>query len=235
MPSASPNSIWRTLYGWACQRLYNEFAWQYDRVSWWVSLGHWERWRTCALDEVRGERLLEIGCGTGELLTTLAAERTGERSGERAVERAVERFVIGLELSPAMHAVIAAKLGHCRRDTPRVQASALALPFAADSFDTVLATFPAPYILDPQTLTECGRVLGPAEGRLVITGLWVDLDNRFLRPLAPLFYGRPSAATIERLRQQIAAAGFAVRVRERLVANARVGIVIAEVQHVCDR
>ena len=28
------------LYLWACHRLYNEFAWAYDWVSWLVSLGH---------------------------------------------------------------------------------------------------------------------------------------------------------------------------------------------------
>ena len=33
------------LYLWACHRLYNEFAWTYDSVSWLVSLGHWWGWR----------------------------------------------------------------------------------------------------------------------------------------------------------------------------------------------
>ena len=83
------------LYLWATHRLYNQFAWAYDVASWVISLGQWSRWRRMALDHVprkgvhvTGQRVLELGFGTGELLIEMA-----ERGWR----------VCGLELSPAMH------------------------------------------------------------------------------------------------------------------------------------
>ncbi len=53
-------------------RLYYELAPAYDAVSWLVSLGHWAKWRRLALDDVAGQRVLEVGFGTGELLIEMA-------------------------------------------------------------------------------------------------------------------------------------------------------------------
>ncbi len=181
--------ILRTLYLWACERLYHELAPSYDLVSRLVSAGAWPRWRRLALAHLRGSRLLEIGFGTGELL----AETAG-RGWE----------VTGLELSPAMQAVAAARPGLV---ADRVQAAAQAMPFAAASFDSVLATFPAPYILDLATLCECRRVLGEG-GRLVVAGLWVRLARPSLRPFAPVFYADPSAAQLEAIACRLQEAGF---------------------------
>ena len=64
---------WRALYGWATHRLYNEFAWTYDAVSWSVSRGRWDDWRKEALAHVQGTHVLEIGFGTGVLLLEIAA------------------------------------------------------------------------------------------------------------------------------------------------------------------
>ena len=132
------------LYLWACERLYAELAWSYDLVSWLVSWGAWRQWRVAALDYVRGPRVLEIGFGTGTLLATL-------------VERGYQ--VMGLEYSAAMHRETAKKLTRLGLAAPRVQAPAQAMPFVAGSFDTIIATFPSAYIVDPATLRECARLL----------------------------------------------------------------------------
>jgi hypothetical protein len=87
--------------------------------------------------------------------------------------------------------------------------------------DCVVATFPAPYIVDVATLTEVRRVLTPA-GRLLITGLWVEPRDR-LRHM-PLVYGRPSADLLDLLATRFRAAGLALSWRELDVANARLGL-----------
>lgn len=166
------------LYRWACERLYAELAWSYDWVSWLVSLGQWQRWRALALAEMQGERILELGFGTGELLC--AASATG-------------RAIYGLELAPAMHGLTAQKLTQRGLATPRVQARAQAMPFADATFDTIVATFPAPYILETATLRECVRLLRPSPAgqnsasRLLIVGLWVRLRHPTLQRMMPLF------------------------------------------------
>ena len=50
-------------YYWLTERLYNEFAWAYDPVSWLVSLGGWSTVRSWVGDYIAGRRILEIGFG----------------------------------------------------------------------------------------------------------------------------------------------------------------------------
>jgi ubiquinone/menaquinone biosynthesis C-methylase UbiE len=182
------------LYLWACERLYHELAPSYDVVSRIVSAGAWPHWRRLALAYVRGGRILELGFGTGELLAELA------RSGKP---------VFGLELSPAMHAVAVQRLAQEQLAAPVVRGRAQALPFAAGAYDSVFATFPAPYILERPTLAECARVLRPG-GRLVIAGLYVRLRQPLLRRLVPLFYADPAPAQLAALAARVEEAGFHV-------------------------
>lgn len=137
-------AVYQQLVRWLFHRLYNEFAWSYDVVAWAVSGGYWQRWVRAAEPFLHG-RILELGCGPGYLQAALAT-RTG---------------VVGLDLSPSMLRR-AARFG--RR---LVRADARRLPFADASFDTVCATFPAEYILDPATQAEIRRVL-TLDGHLVI-------------------------------------------------------------------
>lgn len=212
------NSWVRRLYGWACERLYAELAGSYNVISWLVSFGQWDRWRRLALAHLHGRRVLELGFGTGELLPHLAAQTDA---------------TVGLDLSPAMHKQAKRKLAAVGVSLPLVQARAQAMPFAAHSFDTVVATFPAPYILEPATLTECVRILAPSSngapaGRLVIVGLWVTTTNPFWERLLPLFYGRPEQAVLDRIAAHLTAAGFALALDECTVGRFKVGIVVGE-------
>ena len=141
-------SLYRLLY----HLLYNHLAWAYDPVSWIVSLGRWDSWRRAALPFVRGERILEVGFGTGELLTVL-------QSGQRQV--------IGIEPSAAMQNITMQKLGKRAQTTPRLQGIAQRLPFANDLFDSIVCTFPASFILDPRAHQEFARCLRPG-GRLIV-------------------------------------------------------------------
>lgn len=208
----------RRVYAWACERLYHELAWGYDWVSDGVSAGRWDAWRRLALDEARRtgsatERpMLELGFGTGELL---------------AAARQAALPLVGLELSPQMHAVADAKLTARTLTAPRVQATATAMPFHDNSFGAVISTFPAPYILESATLRECVRVLCDS-GRLIIVGLWVVPVVAGHKVTLPLLYNAPSSEQIEGLAQRLERAGFITTVQMRTTANAEVGLLVGQ-------
>jgi SAM-dependent methyltransferase len=155
-------------YGWATLRLYDELAWAYDPISSFVSAGRWEVWRRFALDYVSGPRVLELGFGTGELLMEM------QRRG---------LAVTGLDLSRPMHRVFSRKLAKLGLTLPRVLARAETLPFPSATFDTIVSTFPAGYILESATLREIARVLARG-GRLVIAGLIVQTPRSARYPLS---------------------------------------------------
>ena len=156
-------NIFGRLYFWAANRLYQELAWMYDVVSWLVSFGHWASWRRDVLDYVTGDRILEIGFGTGELLMEMAAGGYN---------------VVGLDRSWAMQHITDRKLKRAGIRVPCVQGVVQSMPFAAHTFGTIISTFPAEFILDQETLYETVRLLSLPKGesvtdggRLVIVGL----------------------------------------------------------------
>lgn len=166
----------RSIYPLLYRLLYNELAWAYDAVSWAVSLGRWDDWRRAALPFVRGNRILEVGFGTGALLPVLQNEMCR---------------VVGIEPSAAMQRLTSARLRWQAKTVPRVQGTAQHLPFADSTFDTIVSAFPAPYILDPCTHQEFARCLRPG-GRAVIvevvlaeSGLLLKLLYHLVFPSAP--------------------------------------------------
>jgi SAM-dependent methyltransferase len=116
--------------------------------------GQWRVWQQLALTRLVGRDVLELGCGLGDLLADLC-----ER-GYRCT--AVER-------SPEMVAAARATLQRRRVGHPSqvLLGEAQHLPFASDSFDSVVSTFPSEYIFDPDTIAEVARVLRPG-GRLIV-------------------------------------------------------------------
>jgi len=144
--------LWFVLVRWGFHLLYNQFAWTYDAVSWLVSLGNWRRWQRAAIPYLRGERVLDLACGTGNLLIDLA------EAGYRPC---------GLDLSPYMLCITQRKLRRQGLDVPLCRGRAQVLPFADGAFDAVVATFPAGFILHPTSLREVTRVLCPG-GRAVV-------------------------------------------------------------------
>jgi SAM-dependent methyltransferase len=208
------------LYIWATHRLYAEFAWAYDLASWLVSLGHWSTWRRAALDHLIGERVLEVGFGTGELLLDMASQGLQ---------------VTGLELSPAMHRVTARKLARRGGQILRVRAEVQAMPFAAGRFDSIVSTFPSGYILDPTTLCEAARLLRPADpvkgiegGRLVVVGMVVWSDHPLWRQAARLAFGAQEEALLNRFERLAKAAGLRVTVIDPRQRGFHVPVVVAE-------
>jgi SAM-dependent methyltransferase len=107
------------------------------------------------LGEVRGERVLELGCGAA------AGARWLRTAGARAV---------GLDLSAGMLRHARAAADRTGVTVPLVQADALALPFRDACFDAVCTAFGAiPFVADSAALMrEVARVLRPG-GRFVFS------------------------------------------------------------------
>jgi ubiquinone/menaquinone biosynthesis C-methylase UbiE len=132
--------------------LYHGLAWTYDLVAWVVSLGRWRDWGRASLPHLAGTHILELGFGPGHL------QRALTEAGFQA---------IGLDESRQMCRRAAALLGQNGFYPSLARGYAQTIPFAADSFDSVVATFPSEYIFAPETLSEVWRVLKDG-GRLVV-------------------------------------------------------------------
>ena len=140
---------------------YNEFAFSYDAVSALVSHGRWRAWTDTAIPRIAGSRVLELPCGTGNLLLDMLS------AGHRP---------IGADLSPAMLGISRRKLQRSQQWTPLVRMRAQQLGFATGIFDSVVMTFPPSFVSDPAAFAEVRRVMSD-HGRLI----WVD-SARFVRP-----------------------------------------------------
>jgi ubiquinone/menaquinone biosynthesis C-methylase UbiE len=209
--------------------LYNQFAWSYDGVSWLVSLGQWRSWQRTGLAHLSGRRVLEVAHGTGHMLLALHA------AGYK---------VTGVDLSPEMGRIAGRRLRRAGLPIPLVRADARALPFAAASFDAIMATFPAEFILEPATLRSFAHVLA-ANGRLVIVLAGFLAGNSPLRRFLEWLYavtgqppaGAPAGGLLDTLvdsprwraaQQQLAAAGFAARLEPARLADSQALLIIAD-------
>jgi len=144
----------RPLFRFAFHLLYHQLAFTYDLVSALVSRGHWRGWTRAAIPRLLGARVLEVPCGTGNLLLDLCMAGYAP---------------IGVDLSPAMMRIAQGKLKRARGNAPLVRARVQALPFACGAFDSIVMTFPPEFIFDQGAFAELRRVLHDG-GRLI----WVD-------------------------------------------------------------
>ena len=125
----------------------------------------------------QGERVLDVGCGTGTLAIA-AARRVGERGS-----------VVAIDASAAMIEFASAKA--LRESVPVTfeRAPAHALPFQDARFDVVLCALALHHVSEPErtrAVAEMRRVLAPA-GRVLIVEFGRPIGLRaLLRPLALL-------------------------------------------------
>jgi ubiquinone/menaquinone biosynthesis C-methylase UbiE len=195
--------------------LYHQFAWTYDLVAWLVSLGRWNDWARAALPHLEG-RVLELGFGPGHLQAALA--------GGGLVS-------FGLDESRQMTRQAARRLRRRGRPARLARGRAQTLPYAAGTFDTVVATFPSEYIFDARTLLEAGRVLVPGGKLVVLPAAW-PTGKRLPEKLAAwLFRVTGQGEAYERLQPGIEArfrdAGFEVRSDIQAVHGGNVLVIVA--------
>jgi ubiquinone/menaquinone biosynthesis C-methylase UbiE len=141
----------------------------YHRLSRWYDLlvgASEKKYRNLGLQRLEarpGERILEIGCGTGQAILSLAAAvgPTG--------------LVCGLDLAAGMLAVSHARVGRAALAdrVALLQGDAAGLPYAAGSFDAIFMSFTLELLDTPEiplVLQRCRTVLRP-DGRLVVVAL----------------------------------------------------------------
>ncbi len=179
--------------------LYHQFAWSYDLIAAIVSLGRWQDWVMTVLPHLDG-RVLELGFGPGHLQVALH-------------EKGVQAF--GLDESRQMARQAAGRLARAGFSARLARGCAQALPFPAEFFDHVAATFPSEYIFDPRTLAEIHRVLKPGGSLVIAPVAWIT-GGRLLERMAAWLLrlaGLDLAARSWRpvIEARFIAAGFEVR------------------------
>ena len=146
--------LWIAFLRLAFYLFYNPFAFTYDWVSAFVSRGHWRAWTRAALPHILGSRVLDLPCGTGNLLLDLGAAGYAP---------------VGVDLSAPMLALTRRKIQRANHRATLMRARVETLPLADHAFDSIVMTFPPGFVRDPRALAELHRVLVPG-GRLI----WVD-------------------------------------------------------------
>ena len=195
--------------------LYHPFAWTYDLVAWVVSLGRWQSWVQTALPHLQG-RVLEIGYGPGHLQLSM------HEKGLRAY---------GLDESRQMAQQASRRLRRKGFSPQLSRGYAQSLPFPKNSFETVVATFPAEYIFDPETLREIQRVLVGGGKFVLVPAAWITGNGVPDRLAAWLFRVTGQAgvigAVIPAMLKRLHAAGFVVRHELVELPGSRVLVMIA--------
>jgi len=189
---------------------------RYDLGIWLLSLGRIGRVHARMAEQAQaGERILDIGCGTGSL-----ALRCASRGAQ----------VTAIDISPQMLDVAREKVNAAgledQIELREMSAVDLDEAFPEGSFDVVVSSLVFSELSEDEqgfVLRQCRRLLGDG-GRLVLADEVVPrrwslrLLNRVLRlPLVLLTYILTQTTTraVEGLEEKVTGAGFAVRSAER--------------------
>ena len=136
-----------------------------DATAKWSATQELRRWERHHLALRTGQRLLDVGCGTGDAAISLADDlgSTGE--------------VVGVDASEAMLAVARDRASTAACPTHFVAGDAMALDEPNDSFDAVRSERTLQWLGDPAAaIEEMARVLRPS-GRIAV----IDTDWSTLR------------------------------------------------------
>jgi ubiquinone/menaquinone biosynthesis C-methylase UbiE len=198
--------------------LYHSMSWSYDLVATVVSLGRWKDWVKQALPLISGTRVLELGFGPGHMQGYLAS---------------AGNIPFGLDESRQMARQARRRLLR-QRQVPRLaRGLAQHLPFASRAFNSVVATFPTLYIVDPQTLAEIRRVLTPGGRLVVLSTAWVtgkSLPERIMSWVFNITGESPSEEiNLAKIVAPFTEAGFQASIRFAEPKGSRLMFIVAKV------
>ena len=192
--------------------LYHPFAFTYDLVAATVSFGRWRDWILEVIPFIAGTRVLELGHGPGHLQRVLLSRSL---------------VTVGLDESPQMGRLAKRNTDGSARLT---RGLAQHLPFASGSFDTIIATFPTEYFVDPSTLEEVKRCLDNG-GRFIVLPAAMP-RNPLLSWLFKVTEQAPAEAlkiVRERLEKPFLQADFHVETHVLELRSGRLIIIIATI------
>jgi ubiquinone/menaquinone biosynthesis C-methylase UbiE len=169
VPLAFPKRIIIVLLRLFFKLLYHQFAFLYDWVATIVSLGMWQKWVTSVLPYLNGPDTLEIGFGPGHLQVALSQK---------------EINIFGLDESNQMTRIAHRRLTILGLRSHLIRGDAKILPFADNCFHQVVLTFPAEYILSPNSLTEIHRVLANGGMAIMLPLAWITGQKPLERLMA---------------------------------------------------
>ncbi|RME98776.1 MAG: methyltransferase domain-containing protein [Chloroflexi bacterium] len=136
----------------ATKKRYNRIAPLYDAMEWFTERAAFQGWRKALWARVPGQRVLEVGVGTGKNFDY----------------HPVQAHMTGIDLSNKMLARARKKAEQTGRSIDLREMDVQQLEFADNSFDAAAATFVFCSVPDPVLgLRELARVVKP-EGRILL-------------------------------------------------------------------
>lgn len=205
------------------RHLYHGLAPAYDTVAAAVSFGQWIEWTKTPLPFIQGTRILEIGHGPGHLQHILIDSSDSPKTDYGL-------FVVGLDESSQMGRLARRRLIRAGIASPRLtRGLAQALPFQAETFDSIVSTFPSGYIVEPRTLLEVRRVLRPGGRLIILPAAWPkSLPLRWLYRLTGESPAEGMQSIREKWRQPFLHAGFVVTIETLDVKSSMLLLILAE-------
>lgn len=203
---------------WFFRLLYHQFAWSYDIVAAVVSLGRWNSWIRAIVPYINGERIVELGPGTGVLLSALASD---------------SHFCVGVDESSQMLHQAQRRIRRTNsRNIHLIRGRGGSIPLQSHSYNVVVATFPTEYIYESRTIHEIQRVLRPSGQAVILISAQVGggrLIEKLLRKIYAITRQSPdSDMDLEVFRHPYAEAGFTTRLEWITSGRDRLLILIAK-------
>lgn len=179
-------------------RVFENIAKGYDRANVRISLGMQDSWKKMLIRELTRQDFIPGGCPNGKAFGHTDGGKvkildlcTG--TGDIAIGAAkagTNYQIIGMDFSPSMLRIAAAKARRCGLDNITWRkGNAMEIPCGDASFDAVSISFGLRNCADPgRVLLEIKRVLKPG-GRVLCLESFVP-ENDLVRPFYRLYFGR---------------------------------------------